>query len=148
MRYLLNYKGTTLPFQADRVKNWLLYSSLRFFSIPLSRRVMYSSVGEIHLSDTQKCPAPQKPLTIQRTDMNGSNGRGSDFLQHGIQQGGLSAAMYVLTSCYMNKYGIRTHTHTHTHKDGQTAAAAGGVHSGINLHPTEICVARRLRGGR
>lgn len=145
MRYLLNYKGTTLPFEADRVKNWLLSSSLRFFFYPAIQKCDIQQCWEIHLSDTLKCPATRKPITLQRTDVNRSNRRKAVtfFFQGGIHWGGISY-------CVVCSHGaVYEHMwHTYWHKRGQSVAAARGAHRGINLHPAEICEAGRLSGGR
>lgn len=84
MRYLHNYKGTTLPLKADWVKNWLLSPSLVFFfSTPLSRRVIYDSIGEYispaHWNSPHfKSPSPHK----EQTQMGQTGGSGTP--SHGV----------------------------------------------------------------
>lgn len=148
MRYLLNYKGTTLPFQADRVKNWLLSSSLRFFfSIPPSRKVMYNNVArEEYISPIYRSALhPQSPSPYKGQTCTGQTGkpvtsfqRGRDFL----------IAVWLCGHAMVYEQTWHTHTNIHRHKEGRSAAAARGARSSINLHPAEICEAGRLRGGR
>lgn len=117
MRYLHNYKGTTLPLQADRVKNWLLSFPLAFFSIPPSGRVIYDNVGG-YISPTRRgalhseSPSPYKGQT--QTGQTGE--AGTSFSMVSIYGRSLSAE-YELT--------WHTHTHIYTH-GGQNAAAARG----------------------
>lgn len=136
MRYLHNYKGTTLPLQADRVKNWLLSFSLGFFSIPPSRRVIYNNVGG-YISPTRQnalhseSPSPHKG----QTRAGQTEEAGTSFSVVSIYEGSLAAV-----------YEQTWHTHINTH--GQNASAARGSLSSINLHPAEMCEAKRLRGGQ
>ena len=145
MRYLLNYKGTTLPFQADRVKNCLLSSCVRF-SYPSIQRGDIQQCWRIHCFDKVKWPAHQMPITIQKTEMNRSNRRSRNFPQHEVHKGETSGC-FVQCQSIQSEQTWYTHVCTLKYKHGQSSAAAW-AHSNINLHPAEICEAGRLRGGR
>lgn len=139
MRYLHNYKGTTLPLQADGVKNWLLSFSFGFFfSYPTIQKGDIRQRWGIHLVDTLKHPALWKAFTTQKGQIwaGETQEAGTSFSMVSIYKGSLAAAAYEQT----------WHTRISTH--GQNAAAVWGTLGSINLHPAEMCEAGRLRGGQ
>lgn len=145
MRYLHNYKGTTLPLWADRVKNWLLSFPLAFFPHPSIQEgdVRQRWGGEVGGGTSRRHTGStlhsEKPITIQRAEPCRSNRRSRGFLQPGIH-------LAEITFCRIWTNTAHIYTHACARVLGQKAAR--GTLSDINLHSAEMCEAGRLRGGQ
>lgn len=152
MRYLHNYKGTTLPLWADRVKNWLLSFPLAFFSPSLHPEGWCTTMvgwvggwvadagggGWGYISATRRRhPALWEPINIQRAEQCRSNRR-SKWLP--------SAWCPSSQDHFLQNMNWDVHARARTLAPGQNAAR--GTLCDINLHSAEMCEAGRLRGGQ
>lgn len=135
MRYLHNYKGTTLPLWADRVKNWLLSFPLAFFPPSLHPGGWCTTTlgGDTSRATRRRHPALWKPITIQRAEPCRSNRRSSGFLQPGIHLAGIT-----FCRIWTNTAQARARTR------GLGQNAAGGTLGDINLHSAEDVWSREI----